>query len=59
SRTINLGMVAERTYGELSAHTLQTVDEDALVLHYVNDATGSLLQMERLGRLKAFISFWP
>ncbi|KPX51495.1 hypothetical protein ALQ57_00514 [Pseudomonas amygdali pv. hibisci] len=59
SRAIKLGIVAERSYGELIDHTLQGVDEDALVLHYGNDATGSLLQMERLGRLQAFISFWP
>ncbi len=59
SRTIKLGIVAERSYGEMIDHTLHDVDEDILVPHYGNDAVGSLLQMERLGRLQAFISFWP
>ncbi|POQ00993.1 hypothetical protein CFBP3846_04038 [Pseudomonas syringae pv. avii] len=59
SNAIKLGVVAERSYGELIDHTLQGVNENALIAHYGNDATGSLLQMERLGRLQAFISFWP
>lgn len=59
SRTIKLGIVAERSYGEMIDHTLHDVDEDTLVPHYGNDAVGSLLQMERLERLQAFISFWP
>ncbi|KPY96794.1 Uncharacterized protein ALO43_02267 [Pseudomonas tremae] len=59
SHAIRLGVVAERSYGELIDHTLRTVDEDTLIPHYGNDAIGSLLQMERLGRLQAFISFWP
>ncbi|EKG33077.1 TIGR02285 family protein [Pseudomonas avellanae] len=59
SNAITLGVVAERSYGELIDHTLQGVNENDLIEHYGNDATGSLLQMERLGRLQAFISFWP
>ncbi|MDU8427737.1 TIGR02285 family protein [Pseudomonas syringae pv. actinidifoliorum] len=59
SNAIKLGVVAERSYGELIDHTLQSVNENALIEHYGNDATGSLLQMERLGRLQAFVSFWP
>ncbi|NAS94842.1 hypothetical protein CU664_00645 [Pseudomonas syringae pv. actinidifoliorum] len=59
SNAIKLGVVAERSYGELIDHTLQGVNENALIEHYGNDATGSLLQMERLGRLQAFVSFWP
>ncbi|KPX16535.1 hypothetical protein ALQ27_03249 [Pseudomonas syringae pv. delphinii] len=59
SNAIKLGVVAERSYGELIDHTLKRVNENALIEHYGNDATGSLLQMERLGRLQAFISFWP
>ncbi|WP_179149290.1 TIGR02285 family protein [Pseudomonas syringae] len=59
SHTIKLGVVAERSYGEVIDPILHTADEDTLVTHYGNDAVGSLLQMERLGRLEAFISFWP
>lgn len=59
SNAIKLGVVAERSYGELIDHTLKRVNENALIEHYGNDATGSLLQMERLGRLQAFVSFWP
>ncbi|WP_024674708.1 TIGR02285 family protein [Pseudomonas syringae] len=59
SETIKLGVVAERSYGALIDETLQHVDDRSLIPHYGNDAVGSLLQMERLGRLQAFISFWP
>ncbi|AVB19255.1 hypothetical protein BKM03_08340 [Pseudomonas avellanae] len=59
SNAIKLGVVAERSYGELIDNTLKRVNENALIEHYGNDATGSLLQMERLGRLQAFVSFWP
>ncbi|KPW73097.1 hypothetical protein ALQ65_03312 [Pseudomonas syringae pv. coriandricola] len=59
SHTIKLGVVAERSYGVLIDEILKSVDEGSLVEHYGNDAVGSLLQMERLGRLQAFIGFWP
>jgi uncharacterized protein (TIGR02285 family) len=59
SGTIKLGVVAERSYGPVIDEILHSTPEQELSLHYGNDAIGSLLQMERLGRLQALISYWP
>ncbi|KFE44937.1 hypothetical protein IV02_27525 [Pseudomonas syringae] len=59
SRTIKLGVVAERSYGSVIDRILRDTPANELNLHYGNDAIGSLLQMERLGRLQALISYWP
>ncbi|KTC63120.1 hypothetical protein AO262_00490, partial [Pseudomonas fluorescens ABAC62] len=53
-----LGVVAERSYGALIDAALQNTDSHNLVLHYGNDALGSLLQMQRLGRLEAVLGYW-
>ncbi len=59
SRTVKLGVVAGRSYGPVIDTILQQTLPDELNLHYGNDAIGSLLQMQRLGRLQAMISYWP
>lgn len=59
SDTIKLGVVAGRSYGPVIDRIVQGTPEQELSLHYGNDAIGSLLQMERLGRLQALISYWP
>ncbi|MBX8496539.1 TIGR02285 family protein [Pseudomonas cichorii] len=59
SKTIKLGVVAERSYGSVIDETLSHTPRQELNEHYGNDAVGSLLQMERLGRLQALISYWP
>ncbi|MEA9979332.1 TIGR02285 family protein [Pseudomonas sp. RTI1] len=59
SRQIKLGIVAERSYGPVIDQILQAAPNDAVSRHYGNDAVGSLLQMERVGRLRALISYWP
>jgi uncharacterized protein (TIGR02285 family) len=59
SKSVRLGIVAERSYGLVIDPILKSVPQDALNLHYGNDAIGSLLQMERMGRLDALISYWP
>lgn len=59
SQTIKLGVVAERSYGEVIDQIVHQASAEELSLHYGNDAVGSLLQMERLGRLQALISYWP
>lgn len=59
SKSIRLGIVAERSYGPAIDPILKSVPKDELNLHYGNDAIGSLLQMERMGRLDALISYWP
>lgn len=54
-----LGVVAERSYGEVVDRILQQAPNSSLSAHYGNDALGSLLQMQRLGRLSAVLGYWP
>lgn len=58
SKTIKLGIVAERSYGGMIDKTLQTSQKQDLSLHYGSDAIGSLLQMARAGRLQGVLGFW-
>lgn len=53
-----VGVVAQRSYGVVVDQALRQSPPEALNLHYGNEAVGSLLQMERLGRLQALIGFW-
>lgn len=59
SKTVKIGIVAERSYGQVIDRILDAVPTDELNVHYGSDAVGSLLQMERLGRLQGLISYWP
>jgi uncharacterized protein (TIGR02285 family) len=59
SQTIKLGVVAERSYGPVIDQIVHNASGADVSEHYGNDAVGSLLQMERLGRLQALISYWP
>ncbi len=60
SNTVKVGIVAERSYGPVIDHIIRaTTQPDSLILHYGNAAVGSLLQMERMGRFQAIISYWP
>jgi uncharacterized protein (TIGR02285 family) len=59
SKTVKIGVVAERSYGQVIDPILSKVPDGELSLHYGNDAIGSLLQMERMGRLQGLISYWP
>lgn len=54
-----VGVVAERSYGEVVDAVLRQAPPDALTPHYGNDALGSLLQMQRLGRLQVVMGYWP
>ena len=54
-----VGVVAERSYGELVDNLLQQAPKDALTPHYGNDALNSLLSMQRLGRLQVVLGYWP
>ena len=54
-----VGAVAERSYGPVIDERLKHADAHKLALHYGNDALGSLLQMQRLGRLEAVLGYWP
>ena len=57
--TVTLGIVAERNYGEYLDVLLKQAPPKALTLHYGNDALGSLLQMQRLGRLQLLLGYRP
>nr|WP_256663596.1 MULTISPECIES: TIGR02285 family protein [unclassified Pseudomonas] len=54
-----VGAIAERSYGPVIDERLKQADTHKLALHYGNDALGSLLQMQRLGRLEAVLGYWP
>ncbi|MGF6160921.1 uncharacterized protein (TIGR02285 family) [Pseudomonas sp. 2725] len=54
-----LGIIAERNYGEYLDGLLKQAPADALAPHYGNDALGSLLQMQRLGRLRLLLGYRP
>ncbi|MBF6029930.1 TIGR02285 family protein [Pseudomonas sp. P115] len=54
-----VGAIAERSYGPVIDERLKYADAHKLALHYGNDALGSLLQMQRLGRLEAVLGYWP
>ncbi|WP_422888630.1 TIGR02285 family protein [Pseudomonas chlororaphis] len=53
----NVGVVAERSYGEPIDSLLKQAPLGALMAHYGNSAIGNLLQMQRHGRLKALIGY--
>lgn len=54
-----VGVVAERSYGQVLDALLKQAPVGALMPHYGNDALGSLLQMQRLGRLQVVLGYWP
>lgn len=58
-KTVKIGIVAERSYGQVIDQMLSQIPDDELSVHYGNDAVGSLLQMERLGRVHGLLSYWP
>lgn len=59
SHRARIGATAERSYGTLIDEQLKGADPHTLALHYGNDALGSLLQMQRLGRLEAVLGYAP
>ena len=54
-----LGIIAERNYGEYLDALLKQAPGSSLTAHYGNDALGSLLQMQRLGRLRMLLGYRP
>lgn len=59
AHTARVGAIAERSYGPVIDERLRHADAQTLAFHYGNDALGSLLQMQRLGRLEAVLGYWP
>ncbi|MGY2343191.1 TIGR02285 family protein [Pseudomonas sp. SDO5532_S415] len=57
--SVSLGIVAERNYGDFLDALIKQAPPKALTLHYGNDALGSLLQMQRLGRLQLLLGYRP
>ncbi|AIG05067.1 putative lipoprotein [Pseudomonas fluorescens] len=53
-----LGVIAERSYGSATDEQLSHATPLKVAPHYGNDALGSLLQMQRLGRLEAVLGYW-
>ncbi|MDY7531164.1 TIGR02285 family protein [Pseudomonas sp. Bout1] len=58
AREARLGIVAERSYGTFIDQALTHASPHKLAPHYGNDALGSLLQMQRKGRLEALLGYW-
>lgn len=58
SKAVALGIIAERSYGTAVDRILADSDGSQLLAHHGNDAMGSLLRMERLGRIKALLGYW-
>lgn len=56
--TLQLGVVAERSYGSQIDAILRQLPDSALSRHYGNDATANLLQMQQLGRLQLVLGYW-
>ena len=56
--TLQLGVVAERSYGTQIDAILRQLPDSALSRHYGNDATANLLQMQQLGRLQLVLGYW-
>lgn len=60
SDSVDVGIVGERSYGPVIDKVLrETPRPNRLILHYGNTAVGSMLEMERLDRFQAIISYWP
>jgi uncharacterized protein (TIGR02285 family) len=58
ARDARLGVIAERSYGAIIDEALKHASAHKLAPHYGNDALGSLLQMQRKGRLEAVLGYW-
>ncbi|VEF09086.1 putative lipoprotein [Pseudomonas fluorescens] len=54
-----VGIVAERSYGEVIDALLHHAPGESLTAHYGNDALANLLSMQRLGRLQVVLGYWP
>lgn len=57
AHTARLGATAERSYGPAVDEQLLHADPHTVALHYGNDALGSLLQMQRHGRLEVVLGY--
>ena len=59
SNTHKLGVVGQRSYSPAVDAILANAPPATISRHYGNDAVGSLLQMQQLGRLNLLLAYWP
>ncbi len=59
ARTVKLGVIAQRSYGEWIDEQVSHGPQEQLFTHYGSDPLGSLLQMQSAGRVQAVLGYWP
>ena len=59
TKTVKLGVIAQRSYGEWIDEQVSHGPQQQLFIHYGSDPLGSLLQMQRVGRVQAVLGYWP
>lgn len=59
SQTLKLGIVGQRSYSARADEIIRAAPADTISRHFGNDAVGSLLQMQQLGRLDLLLAYWP
>ncbi|MCH4874178.1 TIGR02285 family protein [Pseudomonas sp. TMW22091] len=59
TKTVKLGVIAQRSYGEWIDEQVSHGPQQQLFKHYGSDPLGSLLQMQRVGRVQAVLGYWP
>lgn len=59
SNTLKLGIVGQRSYSARADEIIKGAPPAAISRHFGNDAVGSLLQMQQLGRLDLLLAYWP
>ncbi|WP_341869603.1 TIGR02285 family protein [Pseudomonas aegrilactucae] len=59
SKTLKLGIVGQRSYSTRADEIIRAAPPEAISRHFGNDAVGSLLQMQQLGRLDLLLAYWP
>lgn len=59
ARTVKLGVIAQRSYGEWIDQQVSQGPQQQLFTHYGSDPLGSLLQMQSAGRVQAVLGYWP
>ena len=59
TKTVKLGVIAQRSYGEWIDEQVSHGPQEQLFTHYGSDPLGSLLQMQSAGRVQAVLGYWP
>jgi len=59
SNTLKLGIVGQRSYSARADEIIRAAPPESISRHFGNDAVGSLLQMQQLGRLDLLLAYWP